>query len=227
MKKTVILLLALFVTTGLACSTLSDLISGDGPAPPDGLMGEGASSGDVIFSDDFADESTGWEQGEYETGTVGYESGAYSVVSFGDGDTMWGVSNRTFADVVIEVEAEQVRAPTNDNNDYGVMCRVQENNDGYFLLISGDGFYAILLRADGQFTQLVDWTLTDRFNLGNATNRITAECNGSSLSLTVNGNLLAATEDSTFSTGDIALTATSYEAQETEVQFDNLRVTKP
>lgn len=227
MKRTVVLSLALFVTTGLACSTLSNLIPGNGAGPTDGLMGEGASSGDVIFSDDFGDESTGWEQGQYETGTVGYESGVYSVVSFGDGDTMWGISNRNFGDVVIEVQAEQVRAPTNDNNDYGVMCRVQENNDAYFLLISGDGFYAILLRADGQFNQLVDWTLTDRFNLGNATNQITAECNGSSLSLTVNGNLLAATEDSTFSTGDIALTATSYEAQETEIRFDNLRVTKP
>ncbi len=227
MKRTVALSIALLVTTGLACNTLSGLLPGGDSGPTDGLLGEGVGSGEVIFSDDFSNETTGWEQGEYETGTVAYESGVYSVVSFGNGETMWGISNRNFGDVLVEVQAQQVRAPTNDNNDYGVMCRVQENNDAYFLLISGDGFYSILLRADGQFSQLVDWTLTDRLNMGNATNQISAECNGSSLSLTVNGNLLAATEDSTFSTGDIALTATSYEAQETEVQFDNLRVVKP
>jgi hypothetical protein len=47
------------------------------------------------------------------------------------------------------------------------------------------------------------------------------------LSLTVNGVLLAEVQDSEFTSGDIALTATSYESDPTEVRFDNLVVTSP
>lgn len=238
MKKTVALTLAILVVAGMACSTVTELISGEGdPGGGDGgeqvgqteepepeQSGESAS---VLFSDDFSDTSTGWEQGDYDTGSVGYESGVYSVVSTGDGETMWGIGNRNFGDVIIEVQATQVDAPANDNNDYGVMCRVQDNNEGYFLLISGDGFYSILLRAEGSFTPLVDWASSEAFNLGNATNQIQATCDGDSLTLTVNGNELASTTDSTFSSGDIALTATSYEAASTEVHFDNLEVRAP
>ena len=47
------------------------------------------------------------------------------------------------------------------------------------------------------------------------------------MSLTVNGVLLAEAQDSEFTHGDIALTATSYEIVSTEVRFDNLVVTAP
>lgn len=239
MKKVFALTLAMLMMAGMACSTVTDLISDEGdigsgenggtqvgqteePAPD-----QSGESGSVLFSDDFSDPSSGWERGDYETGTVGYESGVYSVVSNGDGETMWGIANRNFGDVIIEVQATQLDAPDNDNNDYGVMCRVQDNNEGYFLLISGDGFYSILLRAEDSFTPLVDWTSSEAFNLGNATNQIQATCDGDTFTLTVNGTELASATDSTFSNGDIALTATSYEAAATEVHFDNLEVRAP
>jgi hypothetical protein len=47
------------------------------------------------------------------------------------------------------------------------------------------------------------------------------------LSLYVNGQLLGSTSDSEFSQGDLALTATSYETESTEVLFDNIVVTRP
>ena len=104
---------------------------------------------------------------------------------------------------------------------------MQSDGSGYYLLISGDGGYAILKGWEGGYDALVDWTATDVVRQGNATNELRAVCSGSTITLYANGRQLATAQDSTFSTGDVALTATSYENAPTEVQFDNLVVTKP
>jgi tRNA A-37 threonylcarbamoyl transferase component Bud32 len=185
-------------------------------------------TGGILFQDDFSDRASGWEVGRYEMGSVGYKDGTYFVISLGDGNTMWGVANASFDDVIIEVEAAPVSAPANDNNDYGVVCRNQSDSlDGYFLLISGDGSYAILKAEGGDFEPLIDWTSSAAINEGIATNYIRATCEGNYLALSVNGELLAEARDNTFSRGDIALTATSYEDEPTRVHFDNLTVYAP
>jgi hypothetical protein len=188
---------------------------------------EGSDSGDVILQDSFDDPSSGWEVGDYDAGSVGYTSDAYSVISSGNGSFMWGLAFRQFDDVVIEVETEQIRGPANDNNGYGVMCRVQENGDGYLFLISGDGFFSITKASNDDFIPLIDWTSSDAIQMGNSTNQIQAICDGSNLDLEVNGQQLASTQDSEFATGDIAMAATTFEDDTTEVHFDNLVVTAP
>lgn len=203
----------------LACTcNLPSLGGEETPIPPP--------SG-IIFEDDFSDPGSGWETGEYDAGSVGYKSSAYFVISEGDADTMWGVANRSFNDVVIEVDATQVRADPSNNNDYGVVCREQGNGEGYHLLISGDGYYAIARAQDNEFVWLVDFTESDAIQQGNATNRIRGICDGSTLTLFVNGERLATAKDSTFTSGDIALTATSYEDVPAEIHFDNLVVREP
>jgi hypothetical protein len=180
-----------------------------------------------MFQDDFSSADSGWEVGDYDTGRVGYQGGVYFVTASQNGSTMWGVSNRSFDNLVIEVDATQAAAGPDSNNDYGVVCREQGNGDGYYLLISGDGFYAIAKAVDGSFEWLVDWAETNAVRKGNATNRIKAVCNGTTLTLTVNDEQVATTEDATFASGDIALTATSYEDAATEIHFDNLTVFAP
>ena len=207
----------------LAC-TCSDLVpGGDDPAAPP-LPPE-----QVLLQDNFGDSSSGWEIGEYDSGDVGYKDGAYFVTSTEMETLMWGVANRSFDNVVIEVDATQVSAGPDSNNAYGVACREQGNDDGhgYYLRVSGDGFYSIARAANGEFTALIDWTESDAINQGNATNHIRAICNGSTLELFVNGQRLGSVEDSTFASGDVALTATTYEDVMTEVHFDNLMVRKP
>jgi len=182
---------------------------------------------DVLFQDDFGDTGSGWEVGDYEGGSVGYEEGMYFVTSVADSSTMWGVANRSFDNLIIEVDATQVSAGPDSNNDYGVVCREQGDGNGYYLLISGDGYYAILKAEGGEYTALVDWTESSTIRQGNATNHIRAICDGSTLTLFVNGQRMATAEDSAYTTGDIALTATTYEAEPTTVHFDNLVVRKP
>jgi flagellar basal body rod protein FlgG len=181
----------------------------------------------LLFEDDFSDPASGWEVGDYNEGKVGYADGYYYVISSSQNNVMWGVAHRSFGDVDIEVEATQFSAPDNNNNSYGVQCRLQSNNDGYHLLISGDGFYSIQMVSGGSFTRLVDWTGSDVINQGDATNEIQAICDGSRLALYCNGQLLAETNDSTFTQGDIALMAETLEADPTEIHFDNLKVYAP
>jgi hypothetical protein len=181
----------------------------------------------VIFEDGFDSSTSGWEEGEYDIGDVGYRDGVYFVTSIEKASTMWGVAYRSFDDLVIEVNATQISAGPDNNTAYGVVCREQGNGDGYYLRIAGDGYYSIFRAVDGESEPLVDWTTSTAIRKGQATNHIRAICDGSTLALSVNDQFLAEVEDSTFATGDIALTATTFEDVTTEVYFDDLVVRSP
>jgi len=184
-------------------------------------------TGGPLFRDDFSSPSSGWEVGDYETGDVGYKDGVYFVTSSVNGKTMWGVANRSFDDLIVEVDATQISAGPESNNDYGVICREQGDGNGYYILISGDGYYAIAKAEEGNFEWLVDWTESGAIRKGNTTNHIRVVCDGSTLALFVNRQRLVTANDSTFTTGDIGLTATTYEDEPTEIHFDNLAVYTP
>lgn len=209
----VITALLVLVSFTMACSVLGSSAT---PTPAN-----------VLLNENFSDNTTGWEVGQYNEGEVGYKDGAYAVISTAASSAMWGVSPSSYNNTVIDLDTTQVSAPTNNNNDYGVMCRVQDSGDGYALLISGDGFYGIQLASAGSFTNLVEWTSSDLINKGNATNHIRVICDGNTLTLYVNGKKLAETTDSTFSSGKIGLSATTYESDPTEIHFDNLIVSEP
>ena len=94
-------------------------------------------------------------------------------------------------------------------------------------MISGDGYYSIQIVVEGDWNPLVEWTTSGVIRQGDATNHIRAVCDGTHLALIVNGELLAEVEDTTYTEGDIALTATTLEDEPTEVHFDNLVVYTP
>jgi serine/threonine protein kinase len=181
----------------------------------------------LLMKDDFENQLSGWEVGNFTNGAVGYRNGVYLIEATEKSITIWGAANRSFSDLILEVEGTQITAPLDNDNDYGVGCRVQKNGDGYFLLISGDGFYSIYLNQNDLFTPLVDWQQSEIIRQGNTSNKIRAVCVGTNLELIVNNTLLAQVNDTTFKTGDIALTATTYGAAPVEIHFDHLTVIKP
>jgi hypothetical protein len=251
MKKWMLCIVLLVMLPALACSFSLDL-GGETPAadtplptqiptepspttPPPALAEtptmapsptQAVPSG-VLLKDDFSDPNSGWEQLEFDDGAVGYTDGAYFVLSRADGKNVWGMANRSFDNLTIEVEATQISAPANNNNAYGVGCRTQSNGQGYYFYVSGDGYYRLAKAAGGDHQPLVDWTASDIINQGNATNLIRAVCNRSHLALFVNGQLLVEADDPTFQVGDIAMSVATLEADPTEVHFDNVLVTVP
>ncbi len=145
------------------CGSLSNLTGtalGGQPTAISGVVAPPPSN--VLLQDDFSDPASGWEVGDYQEGSVGYKDGSYFVISTTNGSTMWGVANRSFTDTSVEVDATQISAASNNNNAYGIGCRIQSNDDGYYLRVSGDGYYSISKTTGGSFTYVVDWTEFER-----------------------------------------------------------------
>lgn len=190
--------------------------------------------GNVLISDDFSAPSVEMETYTGDGGSAGTENGVYVVRSTAD-LWQWGKSESVFTDTVVDVDVTMTIGPSNNNAGFGVTCRLSETADssvnGYMLAISGDGYYTIRVITASNMTALVDWTESSVINQGNATNHIRATCNGSDLSLEVNGQVLATantTPDGSAS-GSIAFAAISFESSEpqAEAHFDNLVVSQP
>lgn len=216
-KKQLLYLSVLFI---LACLLTACEIT---PA----IGGEFVPSGGVLFKDDFSDPSSGWMQGEDEFGKTEYSDGSFRIHVTSDLTGKVSIPRLYFKDVIIEVLATKVDGP--DDNDYGVICRYQDENNFYFFEISSDGYYSIGKYKENQLQLLgMDQMQTSDFiQQGQATNLIRATCIGSLLSLSVNGQKLIEVEDADFSAGDVGLIAGTFETPGTDILFDNFQVLKP
>jgi hypothetical protein len=183
--------------------------------------------GAVVFTDTFETPDTGWVVESDDTSEYKYIDGAYAI-TVSEKETMrWSYAGQSYSDIVLSVDAWAVQVPENENNSFGLICRGQENGDGYLFRISSDGMYAISRVTDDEFTTLAGWEETDVINYSNQVNTIEASCDGPYLDLSINGTQVAEVVDFTFTSGDIGLTATTYEDTPTEVYFDNFIVRNP
>ena len=184
------------------------------------------SSDEIIMTDDFSDTTSGWETYSDEYGTSGYSDGGYLVKSIIKEQYMWGGAGVDLADVQVDVDATVLETVAKGYDAYGIDCRLQENGDGYGFRITSDGYVAISIYANGEGQTLVDWTETSSIYTDGRVNHIGAVCAGETLQLWVNGDKVIETTDSTFSHGDIALSAVGFNDGTVQVLFDNLVVKK-
>ena len=181
----------------------------------------------VLFSDDFSDPNSGWVTYDASDGRVMYSNGCLYVKDYtAYVGSMYGEAQRYFTDFILEVETWLVGGT--DYNWHAVGCRFVNEDNAYDFAISADGYYTMVKWVNGNDTVLAGPTFSSYINQGvGAVNLIHIECIGSSLSLSVNGHLLATATDTTFSGGDVCLTANALSGTFTEVAFDNLVVTEP
>jgi len=218
-KKAAILsaagLLVLF-TLGCSLSQVSQVF-GEYPDSP----------GALLFQDGFSDPSSGWDRVEGPEGLTDYENGRYRILINATNADYWSNPGLYFEDVRIDVEAGKNAGP--DDNDYGVLCRYQDAENFYFLIISSDSYYGIGIVQNGQQKLLEPPQMyhSEAILPGNAANHIEAVCEGSRLALAVNGELIAEASDSTFSNGDIGLIVGSFDEPGVDIWFDNLSVKNP
>lgn len=184
----------------------------------------------ALFMDDFAEgRNCGWAL--YDNGgSAEVVNEALVLASSQPGQMWWTNPGRGFDDVIIAVDTTQLGGP--DDNAYGVICRYQSTQNFYVFLISGDGYYAIgkfqsgtnqivYLSGNGQYQE------SEAINKGQAPNQIQASCVGNELSLAINGVAVDSVVDSSFDTGDIGLTASTFQPGALSVQFDNVVVATP
>lgn len=183
--------------------------------------------GALLFQDGFSDPSSGWDRVRSPDGMTDYENDRYRIVVNAANADYWSNPGLYFEDVHIEVDALKSGGP--DDNDYGVLCRYQDTENFYFLIISSDGYYGIGMVLNGHQKLLEPPQMyhSEAILPGNSVNHIQAVCQGSHLTLTVNGEFIAETYDSSFSSGDIGLIVGSFDEPGVDVLFDNLSVKNP
>jgi hypothetical protein len=185
-------------------------------------------------ADDFSNPESGWEIYDTDTDSAGYVNQSYFVISRTNEFSSFGTAGLYLGDTIIDVDANPVSGPADNNYSYNVGCRNQANFDGYVFEIRADGYFAVGYFTDGgqSYVSLLsgdDWQPSPAIMTGVTVNHMRLTCSGSQLRLVVNGQLLYEGQDSTFSEGDISLGAATYTDDSTpaEVHFDNLVVNLP
>jgi len=221
------------LTTTLACATITNLgatptpVPTNTPLPTSTPAPSPTAASAVLFQDgDFTDSCV---TGGTDTVDRLVEDGQFkmnikepSIVAWAD------CTQDQFDDFVYEVDATQLSGP--DNNIYGVIFRYDPVlREFYVFAISGDGYYVVAIDGPDRTEplMLVDWTPTDKINLGNATNNLKVEAVGSNISYYVNGSFLGEIQDSQLSDGVIGFFVGSIDEGGVSIGFDDMKVTAP
>lgn len=222
MKKIYQLTLLALLILSPACSSSSTL--------PGGGETTARPTGRIYFQDNFSNEATGWPSVRKEEGITDYENGVYRIFVNVSNDDYFATPQLPSppSDVRVEVDATKVAGP--DNNDFGILCRYQDNNNVYQFVVSSDGYIGILKLVDGSMQSIAAETLIESpiVHEGNAQNHIRADCIGDLLTLYVNGQQVATAQDTTFiNSGAVGVFAGTYDTPGTDIHFDNFIVTAP
>jgi len=180
---------------------------------------------DLPWNDDFSDPST-WQGESDATAQVGVQDGVMRVYVAVPDQLAWAVAGRDLRDFHLTVEATQSAGP--DDNEYGVLVRMQDHSNFYRFSISGDGYYLVSKFVDGRAEFLgSNWAPSEIIHRGQATNVLEIICQGPEMIFVVNGEELARVEDGQFTHGDVGLYAGTFYEGGVDVHFDNLMVVEP
>ncbi|NOH04248.1 MAG: hypothetical protein HND47_20870 [Chloroflexi bacterium] len=183
-------------------------------------------SGTVLFQDDFAQPTTGWDRFMVSEGIMDYDSGGYRILVNDLETNFWATPRRNFQDVRIEVDTGKLAGP--DENRIGVICRYGGANY-YFFIITSDGFFGVGLFKDGAAALLGQSELlsSSNINKGLAVNHLRADCVGDTLTFYINGFRAAQVKDAALTSGDVGMLAGTFGTPGVDIVFDNFVVLQP
>ena len=182
---------------------------------------------DALFWDNFTPGETGDWFLEADDGGSTAVINQELVIAINQPNTLQftALQEQTFTDFVLEVDTRQIAG--SPESSFGVLLRMQNNDQFYRFDITGSGLFMVERRdADGRWTQFLDdWTASDAINQGfNVPNRLKVVAQGSKLSFFANDILLHQIDDVIFPSGGIALDAGTFGQGDLQVAFDNLVV---
>ena len=213
MKSTHLPLAFLLLLILAACSSVAIPM-----APP-------ATPGDILYQEEFENNTTGWDRIANENGVMDYDGGGYRILVQQPSFNLWSTPEKDFHDV--RVEAAVFRLSGSAENRAGPICRYQ-NGDYYFFVISNDGFYAIGKFIGGQTLLLGQTSMqSSDFIQMQAVNHLRADCIGDTLTFYVNYNEVASAQDTDFANGDVGVLAGAFSQAGVDVLFDHFMVIQP
>lgn len=176
----------------------------------------------LSLTDDFTDESSGWDVFTADWGAAFYSNDEYFLQDVADDSTTLGVFYPNYGDFGDTVMSIDVRTlDTVGDNEVSVMCRFIDSSNFYEFRYQ-EGYYSIGKFEDNEYTLLLDWVEAPEVQIELATAELNASCIGDELSMGVNGHELVSVNDSTFVSGKVGVTATNWEGDQYTVAFDNL-----
>jgi len=174
----------------------------------------------VLYSDDFSNNQSGWDQSNNNGVMYHYSGGQYVISGPYPYNIMFNCANRSFTDAVLIVDAFIISGSTEENGPV-VMWRYSGGNFYYFLL-TGVGFYEIWKGYPDTMQDLEMDFLGDGIYRENQSNKITIAFGGSTAAIYINDKYLTSIQDTEFTSGDICLGAATGQTSAVEVSFDNL-----
>jgi hypothetical protein len=183
--------------------------------------------GGVLFQDDFSRPVSGWDRYRDEVYEADYEDDAYRIRVITPQTLVWSLPGVDLQDVRVTVEVRSLGGSS--NNLYGTICRYENAENFIFFLASSDGYAGIGRYEAGERILLTDESLlpTKSIQEGDAINLLAATCDGRSLTLEINGQLIAQAEVDEAASGDIGLLSGTYDTGDTVIEFDNFSATLP
>jgi hypothetical protein len=185
-------------------------------------------NGNILLIDDFSSNINNWTIWENEAGSaVSYfQQGLVFIVNIPQYDYI-SLPNGSFGDVRIETTVNKLTGP--DDNDFGIICRYQNEKNYYSFIISSDGYFGIIKVKDGKYQLLNNSSLefNPLIHTGNEFNYLRMDCIGNTISVYVNNAKLAEATDTDFAIGKVGLMAGSFSKPGVAILFDNFLVLKP
>lgn len=176
------------------------------------------------FTDDFSDDTSGWDIFSVEGYSTYYSDGEYIIESTGGGQFFVGEPYLNFDNVDITVEFRFDRSDSPDDlNEINVVCRYVDYQNYYEFRILNDGRVGISKWLAGEYIQLVDPNQSGAV-LGNSMHQARVSCDGNYLGLSIDSETVAETFDDSFVSGDVGLAAYNHtEGASFTAAFDNFQ----
>ena len=163
----------------------------------------------VLLKDNFTNPSSGWEKLQNSDYTLEYKKGKYHVLvnKQNGGQVVW-IGNK-YTDMSIEVDVQQTAGPT--DGEVGVACRPTDSGGFYAFEFNQNGQYGIYKSTDWNSPSepLAEGTLDPNTLSATSTIHIQGVCDGSNLTLLLNGQAMLQAQDSDYTKGGAGLIVTA------------------
>ncbi|NWG07167.1 MAG: serine/threonine protein kinase [Chloroflexi bacterium] len=183
----------------------------------------------ILLEDDFSDSSQ-WGTLTDSDNSIEYDGDTFRMQIFRKNWFVWSTPNlETYRNIHAEV--------TVTNNDgesttsFGIICNKQPDVTSYhYLAMASDGEYVIGRATEGEvdvfLTNNDQWAFSDLIEPDLPSYRVGADCANGTLTLYVNGEVIASVTDTTYTSGGVGLFAWSgANATAGDVTFDDFIMT--
>lgn len=181
----------------------------------------------VLFKDSFSHKSGGWSTHEDSMSYAGYDEDGFRLMADVPNYQFWSVPGLSFTDTQILTRARVLSGP--DDNMLGLLCRYQDQDNYYALVIGADGYYGIFKTLAGEQSLIAQehMDFSELINRGRDENALQGVCQGDRLSLFVNGTRLLQVQDDSLAYGDVGLVVGNFAEPGVNVLFDDFIVVSP